>query len=149
MQLQLSKMINNNSLQRFVDAQKNLYSIALAEIKEGKKQSHWMWFIFPQIKGLGSSNMSAFYGIKNIDEANEFLQHPILGARLIEICNVLLGLKNKNATAIFGKPDDIKLKSCMTLFSLIKNTDPVFEKVLMKFFNNEKDIQTINIVINK
>src|SRR3954467_13274935 len=96
----------DSNLQRFIDAQKADYQTALAEIKKGKKQSHWMWYIFPQIQGLGFSSTAKYYAIKDIAEAEEFLRHPVLGARLIAICKELLNLGASNATAIFGSPDD-------------------------------------------
>ena len=127
-------MTKENNLKRFIDAQEANYQIALSEIKNGRKQSHWMWYIFPQIHGLGFSETSKFYSIKNIQEAEEFLKHPILGRRLIEICNKLLELESNDANKIFGSPDDLKLKSSMTLFSSLHNSNPVFQSVLEKFF---------------
>jgi len=141
-------MNNENSLQRFVDAQRNIYFTALSEMQDGKKQSHWIWFIFPQIRGLGKSSMSEKYSINDIKEAEAFLEHPLLGPRLVALARVLLGLQTRDATALMGSPDDLKLKSCMTLFSQVPNPNPVFEKVLGKFFNNQKDIQTLNIIYN-
>lgn len=139
-------MTKETNLQRFLDAQQTSYQIALSEIKNGRKRSHWMWYIFPQIQGLGFSETSRFYAIKDVDEAEGFLKHPILGSRLIEICNVLLGLESNNANQIFGSPDDIKLKSSMTLFSALPNTNPIFELVLKKFFNGTKDNKTLQLV---
>ncbi len=133
-------------LQRFLSAQQNGYPTALTEIKNGKKQSHWMWFIFPQIQGLGFSETSKFYAIKDMGEAEAFLQHPVLGSRLIEICKALLDLDNTNATQIFGSPDDMKLKSSMTLFGATPNADPVFALVLDKFFRGMKDEKTLRII---
>lgn len=138
-------MITENNLQRFLNAQKKNYFIALSEIKNGKKQSHWMWYIFPQIQGLGFSETSKFYAIKNIREAENFLNHKVLGDRLIEICNELLNLKTDDAHKIFGSPDDLKLHSSMTLFSTLYNTNLVFQKVLDKFFKGEKDEKTLQI----
>jgi len=137
------------NLDRFVNAQKQDFQIALSEIKNGRKRSHWMWYIFPQIQGLGFSDTSKFYAIKNLDEADEFLRHPVLGARLIGICNELLALPGNNATTIFGSPDDLKLKSSMTLFSSLDDPNPVFQKVLNKFFNGTKDYQTLRIIAPK
>ena len=98
-----------------------------------------MWYIFPQLAGLGQSETSKYYSIKSLAEAEEYLNHGVLGGRLIELCNVLLELKSNDATKIFGIPDNVKLKSSMTLFSLVKDTNPVFQKVLDKFFNGYKD----------
>ena len=139
-------MAKQNNLKRFLDAQEADYSIALSEIKTGKKRSHWMWYIFPQIQGLGFSETSRFYGIKDINEAQEFLEHPVLGARLVEISSQLLDLKGNNANKIFGSPDDLKLKSSMTLFASVPKTDPVFQLVLDKFFGGNKDSQTLSII---
>ncbi len=105
-----------------------------------------MWYIFPQIQGLGFSETSKFYAIKDINEAEEFLKHPVLGSRLVHICNELLNLECNDANKIFGSPDDLKLKSSMTLFSSLPNTNPVFELVLEKFFNGTKDNKTLRII---
>src|SRR4051794_27802768 len=104
-------MKKDNGLDRFVNAQEQHYELALAEIKSGRKRSHWMWYIFPQIQGLGFSDISQFYAIKGLDEAEKFLNHPVLGKNLIGICNELLALPGNDANAIFGSPDDLKLKS--------------------------------------
>ena len=134
------------NLERFLDAQENTYQIALQEIKNGYKESHWMWFILPQIKGLGHSPKSIFYGLKNIEEANAYLNHPILGKRLLEICNVLLNLDDNDAYSIFGSPDNLKLKSCLTLFSQVENTNEIFDNLLSKFFNGKYDKSTLDII---
>ena len=139
-------MNKQNDLDRFITAQETNYHIALTEIKQGKKQSHWMWYIFPQIQGLGFSEMTKLYSMKDLDEAQEFLRHPVLGKRLMDICNELLQLKNNDAHAIFGSPDDKKLRSSMTLFATVNNTDPVFQLVLDKFFKGEKDQATVRII---
>ena len=139
-------MNKQNDLERFITAQDTNYHIALTEIKQGKKQSHWMWYIFPQIQGLGFSEMTKLYSIKDLDEAQNFLRHPVLGKRLMDICNELLQLQSSDAHAIFGSPDDIKLRSSMTLFASVNNTDPVFQLVLDKFFKGEKDKATVRII---
>lgn len=143
---QIYIMETDNNLSRFVDAQKETYEIALKEIKKGKKTSHWMWYIFPQISGLGLSDTAKFYSIKNRNEATEYLKHDILGTRLIEICNELLKLPTNNAVEVFGHIDSLKLKSSMTLFSLIEFTHPAFQKVLDKFFGGMKDEKTIQLL---
>ncbi|HCL82338.1 MAG TPA: DUF1810 domain-containing protein, partial [Chitinophagaceae bacterium] len=117
------------NLQRFIDAQHNNYEHALSEIRSGKKRTHWMWFIFPQIQGLGFSEMSLHYALRNLQEADAFLHHPVLGSRLVNICRVLLDQPDHSAHNIFGSPDDQKLKSSMTLFSSIPNASPVFQSV--------------------
>lgn len=139
-------MIPPKNLQRFIDAQKNDYTIALSEIKNGKKQSHWMWYIFPQIRGLGFSETSKFYAIENIREAEAFLNHPVLGNRLVETCNALFNLQTNMAHKIFGSPDDLKLHSSMTLFSSLPNPNPAFQKILDKFFDGKKDVKTLEIL---
>ncbi|GAB2785534.1 uncharacterized protein (DUF1810 family) [Hymenobacter luteus] len=136
-------MASQNDLQRFLDAQRTDYPVALAEIKNGRKRSHWMWYIFPQIRGLGFSETSKFYAIQDRAEAEAYLQHPVLGPRLLEISRALLALPGTNATAIFGSPDDVKLKSSMTLFSCLPHADPVFEQVLDKFFHGDPDGNTL------
>ena len=138
-----------NSLQRFIDAQEKDYDTALAEISQGRKRSHWIWYIFPQIQGLGFSETSKFYAIKNIDEAAEYLKHPVLGERLIRICQALIKIPGDDANKIFGSPDDMKLKSSMTLFAALPGTDPVFQKVLDKFFNGTRDSKTIEILASQ
>ncbi|MBF9254313.1 DUF1810 domain-containing protein [Pontibacter sp. 172403-2] len=139
-------MTRENSLKRFLDAQEADYQIALSEVKNGRKRSHWMWYIFPQIQGLGFSETSKFYAIKDIREAEEYLKHPVLGSRLVLICEELLAQESNNANRIFGSPDDLKLKSSMTLFSALPNTNPVFQLVLEKFFNGTKDHKTLQII---
>jgi uncharacterized protein (DUF1810 family) len=136
----------NNDLTRFLEAQNKLYLTALTELKKGKKETHWMWFIFPQIKGLGKSEMSKLYAIENLQQSEEFLAHPVLGKHLIEVSKVLLDFKMKSAEAIFGDLDALKLQSCMTLFSLTNNTDPVFQEVLDTFFSGKFDMLTLSII---
>ena len=125
------------NLERFINAQGNSYHIALKEIKNGKKLSHWMWFIFPQINGLGLSSMAKDYSIKNSQEAKDYLNHNILGKRLIEITNALIELESRSAKSIFGYPDYLKLKSSMTLFKIISSNNDIFSDVLVKYFNGE------------
>ncbi len=133
-------------LKRFLEAQNQMYLQALAEVKNGHKESHWMWFIFPQVDGLGSSSTAKFYAIANLKEAAAFLSHPVLGKHLIEICKALLQISGKTATAILGTPDDLKMHSSMTLFSKVKNTDPVFSSVLEKYFQGLDDPKTMEIL---
>jgi uncharacterized protein (DUF1810 family) len=139
-------MTNNNELIKFLDAQNQVYLKALSEIKNGKKETHWMWYIFPQIKGLGSSETAQYFGIKDLNEATTYLQHPILGKHLLEISEEVLNLKKKTATQIFGTPDDMKLRSCMTLFANVENANPVFQKVLVKYFNGSPDELTLQLL---
>ncbi len=139
-------MLTNANLSRFLEAQAGDYANALAEIKRGKKQSHWMWYIFPQMAGLGFSETARFYGIKDLSEARAYAQHPILGTRLIEISTALLQIEEKTANQILGSPDDLKLRSSMTLFSLVENADPVFQAVLTRYFNGTPDQKTLALV---
>ncbi|MBB4802791.1 uncharacterized protein (DUF1810 family) [Flavobacterium nitrogenifigens] len=136
---------NNNELLRFLDAQNKLYLTALDEIKNGKKESPWMWFVFPQIKGMGSSDTSKFYEIKNADEAIAFLEHPILGKHLVEITSELIK-KEETASTIFGNQDSENLKSCMTLFASVQNSEPIFQEVLHKYFEGSSDFHTLQLL---
>ena len=135
----------NYDLQRFHKAQIFDYPVALGEIKNGRKESHWMWYIFPQLKELGYSSTAKYYGLTK-DEAKAYLKDEILKSRLIEISQVLLELKSNDATEIFGYPDDLKLKSSMTLFSEIAPEIEVFDKVLEKFFSGKKDNKTLELL---
>lgn len=134
------------SLQRFIDAQKNEYAIALSEIKAGRKRSHWMWYIFPQIQGLGISSMAARYAISDLAEAEQYLGDPVLGPRLKEISAALLQLKSVDAHQIFGTPDDLKLRSSMTLFASVPSADGVFQEVLNRYFGGKPDERTLRIL---
>jgi uncharacterized protein (DUF1810 family) len=135
-----------SNLSRFLEAQSDVYFNALEEVKRGKKTSHWMWYIFPQIRGLGLSETSIFFSLQNLFEAEEYYNHEILGRRLLEISGVLLNIPENNAVEIFGDIDSLKLKSSMTLFSLLDNTDPVFQRVLDKFYGGKKDDVTIRLL---
>src|SRR5271165_4870111 len=121
-----------HNLSRFVQAQEDDYEQALAEIRSGRKRSHWMWYIFPQIDGLGTSTTSKYYAIKSTDEARAYLDHPILGSRLLECARAVLLLNGRSAAEIFGSPDDLKLKSCVTLFAQVAPADSVFEQIIDK-----------------
>ncbi len=133
-------------LDRFISAQENQYHQALSEIKNGQKGSHWMWFVFPQIDGLGFSNMTVKYAIKNRNEAIAYLHHSVLGPRLREITEALLEVKGKSALEIMGSPDYLKLKSCMTLFALVSNENSLFQRVLDKYFGGKLDERTIDLL---
>lgn len=136
-------------LRRFLDAQNQVYLRALAEIRNGKKMSHWMWYVFPQLVGLGNSETSKEYGILDLAEANAYLAHPVLGKNLIEISEALLRLNGPTAEEIFGYPDNLKLRSCMTLFARADNADPVFREVLEKYFGGMPDERTITMLDNE
>ena len=133
-------------LERFEIAQKNEYAAALCELKAGAKRGHWMWFIFPQLVGLGQSETSRRYGISDLLEAREYLQHPVLGPRLIECSSVVLNLPTKVLSDIFLPPDDLKFGSCMTLFSLAEPESLVFQRAVRKFFNGSRDVRTIDLM---
>ena len=133
-------------LNRFIDAQAADYQQALAEIRNGRKRTHWMWYVFPQIQGLGLSEMARFYALKDAREAAAYLAHPVLGPRLLEISTALLGLATGNATTVMGSPDDLKLRSCMTLFAALPGTPPVFQQVLDKFYQGARDEKTLRIL---
>lgn len=123
-----------------------MFPIALEEIKNGRKRSHWMWYIFPQIRGLGMSSTSRFYAIKDTEEARAFLHDPYLGGNLMEICGVLLSLEENDARRIFGSPDDIKLRSSMTLFGAVSESGSVFHRILEKYFDGIPDELTLDIL---
>ena len=142
-------MTYKSDLDRFTEAQRRDYPAALSEIKNGRKRSHWMWYIFPQIKGLGFSPAAQYYAIKNLEEAKAFLADPYLGGNLCEICHALLQLNTTDAYAVFGHPDDMKLRSSMTLFSLAAEENSVFHRVLHTFFEGEPDRNTLKILQNQ
>ena len=135
-------------LSRFVQEQAEQYACALLEIQNGRKQSHWMWYIFPQLRGLGHSSMSFTYRIENLEEARAYLAHPILGKRLLEITRALLALHENDPGKVMGYPDDRKLRSCMTLFSQVEGADPAFEAVIAKYYGGRRDERTL-ILLNK
>jgi len=139
-------MKHDPTLQRFLDAQATDYPVALAEIRRGYKQSHWMWYIFPQIQGLGFSSFAQYYAIRDRQEAGAYAQHEVLGPRLVEISEVLLALPSTDANDILGSPDDLKLRSCMTLFAALPGANPVFQAVLQKFFQGRPDERTLQIL---
>lgn len=133
-------------LERFKQAQERDYDTALAEIRNGRKRSHWMWYIFPQIAGLGSTDISRHYAIRDMQEATDYLVDETLGLRLTEICKALLKLETSDAFTVFGSPDHLKLKSSMTLFDAVPATFPVFGQVLDKYFGGERDQRTLDIL---
>jgi uncharacterized protein (DUF1810 family) len=133
-------------LKRFVEAQEGDYERALAEIRAGRKRSHWMWYIFPQIDGLGSSPTAQHFAIKNIDEARAYLAHPVLGKRLVECAEAAVGVEGRSASEIFGWPDDLKLLSCATLFALVSPSGSVFERLIDKYYGGERDGKTLQLV---
>lgn len=132
-------------LSRFLKAQEQDYEQALREIRSGRKRSHWMWYIFPQIQGLGFSPTAQYYAIRDLQEAREYLAHPVLGARLKEISSALLDLNGLSASEIFGYPDDLKLRSSMTLFRMADLNEPVFLEVLEKYYDGKPDARTVEL----
>jgi uncharacterized protein (DUF1810 family) len=135
---------NRENLDRFSDAQRDSFETALEELRSGKKRSHWMWFIFPQVAGLGHSAMAERYAIRSREEAAAYLSHPVLGPRLIDCANALLHVEGKTVEEIMGYPDYLKLKSSMTLFAAVTaDSDSLFQKVLDKYFRGERDSRTI------
>ncbi|MEB3882971.1 DUF1810 domain-containing protein [Lyngbya sp. CCY1209] len=133
-------------LKRFLDAQATSYDRALAELKAGRKRSHWMWYIFPQYKGLGFSAMSRRYAIQSLEEAEAYLNHPILGDRLLECTATVLGITGRSAHDIFGSPDDLKLRSCATLFEVVSPPDSVFLQLLDRFYDGDRDAKTLQLL---
>lgn len=133
-------------LSRFVDAHTKSYATALSEIRSGRKHSHWMWYIFPQLKGLGLSQTAQYYAIEGLEEATTYLNHPFLGKNLIRISKALYELEGKTADEIFGSPDDVKLRSSMTLFANISDTHPIFKQVINKYFGGKPDPITLELL---
>lgn len=138
-----------HDLHRFVQAQQGDYQRALEEIRRGRKQSHWMWYVFPQFEGLGSSPMARQYAIKSRDEAEAYLRHPVLGPRLRECAEAALAVGGRSAHEIFGSPDDLKLRSCATLFAAVSPAGSVFEQVLSRYFGGERDERTLRLLSGK
>ncbi len=135
-----------HNLQRFLEAQQDDYQQALAEIRSGRKRSHWMWYIFPQYDGLGFSSTSKRYAIKSVAEAEAYLRHSVLGPRLVDCAEAVLGVEGRSASEVFGSPDDIKLRSCVTLFAAVSPAGSVFERVLEKFFRGVRDEKTLRLM---
>lgn len=134
------------NLERFVEAQRGAYEQACAELRRGRKTGHWMWFVFPQIAGLGMSAMSQRYAIGSLDEARAYLAHAVLGARLREICEIVVGVEGRTAEEIFGWPDDAKLRSSMTLFAAATEENAEFVGVLEKYFGGVRDQKTLGML---
>jgi uncharacterized protein (DUF1810 family) len=135
-----------HDLNRFLQAQEDDYEQALSEIKSGRKRSHWMWYIFPQIDGLAFSSTSKRYAIKSIDEARAYLAHPVLGPRLLECAEAVVGVEGRTATEIFGSPDNMKLQSCATLFARVSPGGSVFERLLGKYYGRKPDEKTLSLL---
>ncbi len=138
--------MEEEKLSRFLKAQNQTYLKALHEIKTGRKTSHWMWYIFPQLKGLGKSETAQLYAIEDLSEAEAYLKHPVLGKLLVEISEALLELPPMPASQLLGWPDEMKLRSSMTLFSRVPSADPVFGKVLDRYFEGSEDELTLRLL---
>jgi uncharacterized protein (DUF1810 family) len=130
-------------LQRFIEAQESVYDRVLTELRQGRKTSHWMWFVFPQIEGLGHSAMARRFSIRSLEEARAYLNHPLLGTRLVECTRLICQVKGKAIHEILGSPDDLKFRSSMTLFGRASSDPEVFQAALVKFFESEPDPQTL------
>ena len=139
-------MDDNYNLERFIKAQAEIFETVVSELKNGRKTSHWMWFIFPQIKGLGFSSMSILYSIKSLQEAEEYLNHPILGSRIRECSRIVFNIDCYSAKQIFGSIDELKFRSSMTLFNYVQNNENIFELVLAKYFNGLQDNRTLELL---
>lgn len=137
---------NTQGLERFVEAQAAVYHAVVAELAMGHKETHWMWFIFPQLKELGRSPMAKHFGIESMDEARAYLAHPVLGSRLVECTKLMLAQRNANAYEILGSPDDLKFRSCMTLFSMVSPAEAVFKQALDIFFAGKADEATLKLL---
>ena len=138
-----------HDLERFYKAQEYDYETALSEIRNGRKESHWMWYIFPQVSGLGRSTMAEYYAIRSREEAKVYIEDPVLGKRLIEISQALLQVDSDDAEEVMGWPDNLKLRSCMTLFAEVAPEQPVFRSVLEKFYDGEMDGKTLDILLQQ
>lgn len=135
-----------HDLNRFVQAQEHDYARALAEIRVGHKRTHWMWYIFPQLDGLGFSETARRYAIRGLDEARAYLAHPVLGPRLVECAEAVLAVQGRSAREIFGTPDDLKLRSCATLFAEVSSAGSVFRRVVEVYFEGEADVRTLALL---
>ena len=134
------------NLQRFVKAQDRVIDQVLNELRNGRKTGHWMWFIFPQVEGLGSSSTSRKYALKGLDEARAYLEHPVLGQRLLECCRAIQSVQGKSASEIMGYPDDLKLRSSLTLFLLADDSHPEFREVINQYFQGHLDRRTLELL---
>lgn len=139
-------MAQQFDLQRFVDAQDTVYDTVRAELSAGHKRSHWMWYIFPQLAGLGRSETARHYALSGVEEAQAYLAHPLLGQRLEECCKILTDIEGRTASAIFGYPDDLKLHSSLILFAQAAPDQPLFGACLAKYFNGQRDAATLQLL---
>ena len=133
-------------LERFVQAQAGVLPAVLDELGRGRKRSHWMWFVFPQLEGLGMSSMARHYGLASIEEARAYLAHPVLGPRLRQCCQLMLQVPGRSAHEILGSPDDLKFRSCATLFAAAEPREPLFRQCLERFYGGEPDARTLDLL---
>ena len=138
--------MNQYNLGRFIEAQLATYEGAMLELTRGRKDSHWIWYIFPQIEGLGRSDTAKFYAIKSLEEGEAYLEHPILGPRLIKACEILLSLKDASMDEVMGFPNDLKLLSSMTLFEALSDSNSIFTKIIELYFDDERDETSLEII---
>jgi uncharacterized protein (DUF1810 family) len=134
------------NLNRFINAQLTTYECAILELTQGRKESHWIWYIFPQFEGLGKSDKAKLYSIKSLEEGRAYLEHPVLGPRLIEACEILLSLKDASMDEVMGFPDDLKLLSSMTLFEFLSGSNSIFTKIIEIYFDDERDENSIKLI---
>ena len=134
------------NLNRFIEAQMVIYEGAMLELARGRKDSHWVWYIFPQIEGLGNSDTIKLYAIKSLEEGRAYLKHPVLGPRLIKACEILLSLKDASMDEVMGFPDDLKLLSSMTLFEAVSDSNSIFTQIIKEFFDDERDKTSLEII---
>ena len=138
--------MNQYNLNRFIEAQMTTYEGAMLELTRGRKESHWVWYIFPQIEGLGRSDTAKLYSIKSLEEGRAYLEHPVLGPRLVEACEILLSLKDSSMDEVMGFPDDLKLLSSMTLFETLSDSNSIFTKIIELYFDDVRDDASLKIL---
>jgi uncharacterized protein (DUF1810 family) len=138
--------MNQYNLNRFIEAQMTTYEGAILELAQGRKESHWVWYIFPQIDGLGRSDTAKLYSIKSLEEGRAYLEHPVLGPRLIEACEIILSLEDISMNQVMGFPDDLKLLSSMTLFEFISGSNSIFTKIIEIYFDDKRDETSLSII---
>ena len=135
-----------NAVQRFIDAQDRVYQRVCSELRNGRKETHWMWFVFPQLRGLGQSTISKHFGIESAQEAQQYIRHPVLRERLVECTGLVLAHRDRTLHQIFGSPDDLKFRSCMTLFQWVAPEEICFNEALVRFCNGEPDAATSQLL---
>ena len=144
--VQTQILVDKHNLNRFLEAQVTTYEVAMLELARGRKESHWIWYIFPQITGLGKSESTKLYAIKSLEEGRAYLKHPLLGPRLVEACEILLSLKDASMDEVMGFPDDLKLLSSMTLFEALSESNSIFTNMIEFYFDDERDKTSLEII---